>query len=107
MDIRNVGVVGAGAMGNGIAQVFAASGRSVVLVDVEQSYLDRAMANMTKSVRKIAEKGGKDPAAAATDLKSHIRLTTDLEALSGVDLAIEAVVENRDVKLELFRKLDR
>jgi 3-hydroxybutyryl-CoA dehydrogenase len=107
MDIRNVGVIGAGTMGNGIAQVFAMNGRSVVLVDVDQGYLDRAMANMTKSVKRMAEKGGKDPAVAETELKTRVRTTTDLESLSGVDLAVEAIVENRDVKLDLFRKLDR
>jgi 3-hydroxybutyryl-CoA dehydrogenase len=106
MDIRNVGVIGAGTMGNGIAQVFAMNGRSVVLVDVSQALLDRATANMTKSVRKMAEKGGKDPAVAETELKSRVRTTTDVEALSGVDLAVEAIVENGDVKLDLFRKLD-
>ncbi len=107
MDIRKVGVIGAGTMGNGIAQVFAMNGRDVVLVDVEQRFLERAMGAMTKSVRKMAEKGGKDPAAAETELKSRIRATTDLEALSGVDLAVEAVIEDRAVKLDLFRKLDR
>jgi 3-hydroxybutyryl-CoA dehydrogenase len=107
MDIRNVGVIGGGAMGNGIAQVFAASGRSVVLVDLDQSCLDRAMATMTKSVRRIAEKGGKDAGAAEAELKSRVRLTTDIESLTAVDLAVEAVVENASVKLDLFRKLDR
>jgi 3-hydroxybutyryl-CoA dehydrogenase len=107
MDIRNVGVIGAGTMGNGIAQVFAMNGRGVVLVDVDQTFLDRAIANMTKSVRKMAEKGGKDPAAAEAELKSKVRTTTDLESLAGVDLAIEAVVEIEAVKLDLFRKLDR
>ena len=107
MTISNVGVIGAGTMGNGIAQVFAMNGKSVVLVDVEQGYLDRAMANMTKSVKKGAEKGGKDPAAAEAELKSRVRCTTDLESLASVDLAIEAAIENKEVKLDLFRKLDR
>jgi 3-hydroxybutyryl-CoA dehydrogenase len=107
MDIRNVGVIGAGTMGNGIAQVFAMNGKSVILVDVEQGFLDRAMGAMTKSVRKMAEKGGKDPAVAETELKTRVRTTTDVEALSGADLVVEAVVENKDVKLDLFRKLDR
>jgi 3-hydroxybutyryl-CoA dehydrogenase len=106
MDIRNIGVIGAGTMGNGIAQVFAMNGRSVVLVDVSQPLLERAMANMTKSVRKMAEKGGKDPALAETELKTRVRTTTDVDALSGVDLAIEAIVENAGVKLELFKRLD-
>src|SRR5207247_4825797 len=73
MDIRNVGVIGAGTMGNGIAQVFAMNVRSVALVDVEQGYLDRAMANMVKSVRKMAEKAGKDLAAAESELKGKVR----------------------------------
>ncbi len=107
MDIRNIGVVGAGTMGNGIAQVFAMNGRSVALVDVNQGFLDRALANMTKSVRKMAEKNGKDPAVAETELKSRVRTTTDLESLAGVDLAVEAIVEHADAKLDLFKKLDR
>jgi 3-hydroxybutyryl-CoA dehydrogenase len=107
MDIRNVGVIGAGTMGNGIAQVFGMNGRGVVLMDVDQGFLDRAMANMTKSVRKMAEKGGKDPAAAEAELKSKVRTTTDLESFASVDLVVEAVVENKDVKLDLFKKLDR
>jgi 3-hydroxybutyryl-CoA dehydrogenase len=107
MDIKNVGVIGAGTMGNGIAQVFAMNGKGVVLVDVDQGYLDRAMGAMTKSVRKMAEKGGKDAAAAESELKSKIRATTDIEALSSVDLAVEAIVESRDAKLDLFKKLDR
>jgi 3-hydroxybutyryl-CoA dehydrogenase len=107
MDIRNVGVIGAGTMGNGIAQVFGMNGRGVVLMDVDQGFLDRAMATMTKSVRKMAEKGGKDPAAAEAELKSKVRTTTDLESFASVDLVVEAVVENKDVKLDLFKKLDR
>jgi 3-hydroxybutyryl-CoA dehydrogenase len=106
MDIRRVGVIGAGTMGNGIAQVFAGTGRNVVLVDVDKAYLDRALTAMTKSVRKLAEKGGKDAGAAESELRARVHGTTDLEALSDVDLAVEAVVESLPVKLEIFRKLD-
>ncbi|MCG3135713.1 MAG: 3-hydroxybutyryl-CoA dehydrogenase [Planctomycetes bacterium] len=106
MSIQKVGVIGAGTMGNGIAQVFASSGLDVVLCDTAQPILDKALAKIVGSVRKLAEKGGKDPAAAEADLRAKIRTTTDLESMRDRDLVVEAVVERLDVKKSIFERLD-
>jgi len=106
MQIRKVGVVGAGTMGNGIAQVFAAQGMDVVLCDTAQPILDKALAKIAGSVRKFAEKAGKDGAAAEQEVRARIRCTTDLEAMKDRDLAIEAVVEDLGVKRAIFQRLD-
>ena len=106
MQIRKVGVVGAGTMGNGIAQVFAAQGADVVLCDTAQPILDKALAKIAGSVRKFAEKAGKDGAAAEQEVRARIRCTTDLEAMKDRDLAIEAVVEDLGVKRAIFQRLD-
>ena len=106
MSIKKVGVVGAGTMGNGIAQVFAASGFDVVLCDTVPAALEAALSKIAKSVRKMAEKAGKDAAAAEADIRSRIRTTTDLGDMTDRDLVVEAVVERLDVKRAIFQKLD-
>jgi 3-hydroxybutyryl-CoA dehydrogenase len=106
MGIEKVGVIGAGTMGNGIAQVMATSGIDVVLVDTAQPILDKALARVVGSVRKIAEKGGKDPVAAEAEIRGRIRCTTDLETLRDRDLVVEAVIENLDAKRALLQRLD-
>ncbi len=106
MSISKVGVVGAGTMGNGIAQVFAASGFDVVLCDTVPAALEKALSKIAGSVRKMAEKAGKDPAAAEAEIRARIKTTTDLAAMSDRDLVVEAVVENLDVKRAIFQKLD-
>ena len=106
MGIQKVGVIGAGTMGNGIAQVCASSGFDVVLNDVAQAPLDKAVAKIVASVRKFAEKAGKDANAAEQEIRSKIRTTTDLEAMKDRDLVIEAAFESLDVKRTLFQKLD-
>ena len=105
MDIKKVTVVGAGTMGNGIAHVFAQSGFDVVLCDVKQEFLDRAMAviskNMDRQIKKeiITEK---DKEAAL----SRIRSTLELSEAKSSQLVIEAVIEDMELKKELFTKLD-
>lgn len=106
MGIQKVGVVGAGTMGNGIAQVFAAQGQDVVLCDTAQPILDKAIAKIAGSVRKFAEKAGKDGAAAEQEIRARIRCTTDLESMKDRDLVVEAVVESLDVKRAIFQRLD-
>ena len=105
MPLR-VAVLGAGTMGNGIAQVFAQGGHTVVLRDLDQKALDRAMGQIDKSLGKLAEKGkiASGDRSAAMD---RIRATTGMEDVSGVDLVIEAVVENLAVKQQVFTELDR
>jgi 3-hydroxybutyryl-CoA dehydrogenase len=99
MELEHVLVVGAGQMGGGIAQVVAASGRRVTLVDAAPGAVDRGLAAIEKSLTKLAEKGGGDPAEAL----ARIAAADDLVP---ADLMIEAVVENADVKRDIFRRAD-
>jgi 3-hydroxybutyryl-CoA dehydrogenase len=103
--VRIVGVVGAGTMGNGIAQVFAQSGFTVRLVDIAQPMLDRARGTIEKSVAKFVEKGKLTAGDRDATLR---RLTTgtSLEALHDADYIVEAIVENLEAKRELFACLD-
>ncbi len=103
--IRTIGIVGAGQMGGGIAQVCAQAGYEVILFDVAEAQLAKAKATMEKSLRKLAEKGGIDPAAVDPAL-ARVKSVSDLEAMAAVDLVVEAVNENEALKLDIFRKLD-
>jgi 3-hydroxybutyryl-CoA dehydrogenase len=100
MELEHVLVVGAGQMGGGIAQVVAASGRRVTLVDAAPGAVERGLAAIEKSLTKLAEKGGGDPAEALARI-------TAADDLVPADLMIEAVVENADVKRDIFRRADR
>ena len=106
MSALRVGVLGAGTMGNGIAQVFAQSGHDVVLRDLDQSILDRALGNIRKSLAKLAEKG-KLTAEERDAALGRLRTATELHAVAGCDLVVEAIVEKLEPKLETFRELDR
>lgn len=101
----SVAVIGAGTMGNGIAQVFASSGVSTFMVDLDQKALDRGTATIHKSLGKFASKG-KITEEQAEAAKGRLTATTDMDALSGVDLCIEAVTENLDVKTKVFQAAD-
>jgi 3-hydroxybutyryl-CoA dehydrogenase len=104
-EIRAVGVCGAGLMGNGIAQVCAAAGLHVVLAEVAREPLERGMASIAKSLDKFVAHGKlsqADREAAA----ARIAATTDLVELRACDLVIEAIVENVESKIKLFRQLD-
>jgi 3-hydroxybutyryl-CoA dehydrogenase len=105
VEIRSVGVVGAGQMGGGIAHVAAASGLPVTLVDVEERFLEKARASIEKNLdREVAK--GKRSAEDRTGALSRLSTTMRLEALSGCDIVIEAIVEKEGVKKELFGRLD-
>ena len=101
-----VAVIGAGTMGNGIAQVFAQAGHTVVLSDVDGSALERARAQIDRSLGKLAEKDKIPPADRAAILE-RIEFTPDLADVTASDLVVEAVVEKLEVKHELFAELDR
>ena len=105
MQIKKVGVVGAGTMGNGIAQVFAQAGFDVKLVDVARPMLDRARGTIEKSLAKFVEKG-KLTAADRDAALGRLTAGSDLDALADVDYAVEAIAENPDVKREVFARLD-
>ena len=101
-----IGVVGAGTMGNGIAQVAARAGYDVILHDVQEEFIQRGLAAVDKSLQRDVDK----ERISADDKKaivSHIRTTTDLTDLSEAAFVIEAVVENLAVKIEVFKLLDR
>jgi len=105
MDIKTIGVVGAGTMGNGIAQVFAQAGFTVRLVDVAQPMLERARHTIEKSLARLVEK--EKLAAAARDAAlSRVLTTTTLDALADADYIVEAIVEQADAKRALFASLD-
>ena len=101
-----IGVVGAGTMGNGIAQVAARAGYDVVIRDVSNEFLQRGMAAIDKSLQRDVDKERLD-AAEKSEITRRIRSDTSLESLRDAGVVIEAVTENLDVKTELFQALDR
>ena len=105
MDIRTIFVVGAGTMGNGIAQVAATSGYQVTLMDVVPGQVERAQATITKSVEKLLGKG------AITEQQQQaalaIQTSSSLDGAAQADLVVEAATENPELKLNLFRQLDQ
>jgi 3-hydroxybutyryl-CoA dehydrogenase len=101
-----VAVIGGGTMGNGIAQVCAQGGHVVVLSDVDGAALERARAQIDRSLGKLAEKGKIAPADRTATLE-RIEFTPDLADVTSADLVVEAVVEKFEVKRELFAELDR
>ncbi|NNU81537.1 3-hydroxybutyryl-CoA dehydrogenase [Halovulum dunhuangense] len=104
MEIRTVGVIGAGQMGNGIAHVFATSGYDVRLNDISQDTLDRAMALIEGNLDRQVSKGRLTAEEKAAAL-SRIRATTDIAQIGATDLVIEAATENEKLKHEIFRSL--
>ena len=103
-EIDTVGVVGAGTMGSGIAQVAATAGYDVVMRDVKAEYLQDGLDRIDSSLERLAEKDRLD--ASPAEITSRITGVTDLEELSGSDVVIEAVLEDLDVKHEVFEALD-
>ena len=105
MDVNKILVVGAGTMGNGIAQTASISGFDVTMTDVSPEILERATAMIAKSVEKLAAKGIIDETQKETALQ--IATALDLEAAREADLVVEAATENPELKLKLFTDLDR
>jgi len=105
MSIKTVGVIGAGTMGNGIAQVFAQAGFSVRLVDVAQPMLDRARATIEKSLGKFVDKG-KLTAADRDAACGRLSTATSVDLLTEADYIVEAIVEQVEAKRALFTSLD-
>jgi 3-hydroxybutyryl-CoA dehydrogenase len=105
MDIKRIFVVGAGTMGNGIAQVAATSGYTVTMMDVVPEQLERARAAIARSVEKLAGKGLLDDAQKAAALS--IPTVDSLEGVLQADLVIEAATENPALKLKIFADIDR
>ena len=105
-EIRTIGVVGAGTMGHGIAQVAAQSGYQVVLVDVVPEALARGVAQVGKGLGRLVEKGKLDAAAKDAAL-ARLQSAGELAALADAELVVEAVVERQDVKETVLADLDR
>jgi 3-hydroxybutyryl-CoA dehydrogenase len=104
--MKNIAVIGAGTMGNGIAHVFAQSGYNVNLVDLSQDALDKALRTITKNLDRQLSKE-KITAAIKDETLSRIALHTDTKSgINGVELVIEAATENTDLKLKIFKQLD-
>ena len=105
-EIQTVGVVGAGTMGSGIAHVFARVGFRVLLNDVEQRFLDRALAQIRTNLGREAAKG-KLAEADIEPVLARISPTIDRDSLAAADFAVEAASERFEIKSEIFRALDR
>ncbi len=104
--MKNVAVIGAGTMGNGICHVFATYGFNVNLIDVSEDALQRALATIGKNMDRQVEKGklsAADKDASIARIKTYTQLE---EGVKGTDLVVEAATENMTIKLEIFRKLD-
>lgn len=106
MNVQKIAVIGTGTMGRGIVQVAAVSGFKVIAVDVAQDILAKSEGKINKGFDKWVEKGkitGED----AESYKNNISYTTDIHKISDADLVVEAVLEQVDVKTELFSTLDK
>ncbi len=105
MEIKKIGVVGAGIMGSGIAQVASAAGLNVVLNDIENQYLDRGISAISSSLDRMVKKE-KISAEEKDAILKRIARTTNLDDFSDVDFAVEAVIENKSLKTDIFKRLD-
>jgi 3-hydroxybutyryl-CoA dehydrogenase len=104
--MKNIAVIGAGTMGNGIAHVFAQTGFNVSFIDISQAALDKGLATISKNLDRMVAKGTVTEEQKAQTL-ANITSTTDLKAgVSVADLVIEAATENVDLKLNIFRQID-
>jgi 3-hydroxybutyryl-CoA dehydrogenase len=105
MEVKKFMVIGAGQMGSGIAQVAAQAGLEVILHDVKEEFVNRGLGVITKNLTRDVEKGRKTEEEKQAIL-SRIQPSTDLNNAKDVDFVVEAVVENMDVKTEIFKQLD-
>ena len=106
MQISTFGVIGAGQMGNGIAQVAAASGLAVIMNDIQDEFVARGMAAITKNLARQVDKG-KLAAADRDAILGRIRTSTRLDDMAAADFVVEAATENQPIKFKIFKDLDR
>ena len=104
--IKSLGVVGAGTMGNGIAQVAARAGFAVIMCDIADEFLKRGLTSIDKSLQRDVDKE-RLSAEEKNTIVARIKTATELEALAGAFIVVEAVTENLAVKTEVFRALDK
>jgi 3-hydroxybutyryl-CoA dehydrogenase len=105
MEIKKLGVIGAGTMGNGIALMAAQIGCDVVMRDIEDSFVERGIQNIDKFLTKSVEKG-KIKADEKVAIVGRIKGTTEMSDLKDVDFVVEAVIEDLDLKKKVFKELD-
>jgi len=105
MQVKTVGVVGAGQMGNGIAQVAAMSGLSVIMSDITEELVQRGLTNLTKILARNVDKGKMSPEDRDAAL-GRIRTTVNLRDMAAAEVVIEAATENEALKFQIFRNLD-
>lgn len=105
MNVKTIGILGAGIMGSDVAQCAASKGFKVVLRDIDIKFCDNAMAKMTKSLQKRVEKG-KLEQGAMDGILANISTTADMKDLAGCDFIIEAIVENLQIKQDTFAELN-
>jgi len=105
MEVKTFGVVGAGQMGSGIAQVAAASGMAVIMSDIKQEFVDRGLAGIAKNLQRSVDKG-KLAADEKERILARIKTSTDLKDMAAADFVVEAASENEAIKFKLFQTLD-
>jgi len=105
MEVKTFGVIGAGQMGNGIAQVAAASGLAVIMHDIKQEFVDRGLATIAKNLQRNVDKG-KLAATEKDAILGRIKATTDLKDMAAADFVVEAASENESIKFAIFENLE-
>jgi 3-hydroxybutyryl-CoA dehydrogenase len=106
MEVKVFGIIGAGQMGNGIAQVTAMSGLSVVMNDIKQEFVDKGLKTITANLNRSVEKG-KMAAAERDAVLGRIKTSVSIEDMAAADFVVEAATEKQEIKFQLFRDLDR
>lgn len=106
MTIKKVGIIGAGTMGNGIAQTCAMSGFATVMLDINEAAIQKGLATITNSLDRLIKKEKISEEQKATAL-ALIKTTTDMADMSGVDIVIEAATENEGLKLKIIKDVER
>jgi 3-hydroxybutyryl-CoA dehydrogenase len=106
MDIKTIGVVGAGQMGNGIAQVASHSGLRVVMSDIADSFVQKGLNTISKNLDRLVEKG-KIPSQTKNEIMGRIKGTIQIKEMADADFVVEAATENETLKLNIFKELDQ
>jgi 3-hydroxybutyryl-CoA dehydrogenase len=106
MEIKTIGVVGAGQMGNGIAQVASHSGLRVVMSDIADSFVQKGLNTISKNLDRMVEKG-KIPSQTKNEVMGRIKGTIQIKEMADVDFAVEAATEQETLKLNIFKELDQ
>ena len=106
MEVKTFGVIGSGQMGNGIAQVAAASGLTVIMNDIQQEFVDKGLKTIGGILARNVEKG-KMTSADKDALLARIRGSVSLADMAAADIVVEAATEKEEIKFQIFRELDR